>query len=81
MVGIGIDQADKIKEFAASIGVSYPLLQGDAATVGLLKELGNAAGGLPYTVIVDRNGAIRQRRLGVYQRAELEAAIRDAAAG
>lgn len=79
VVGIGIDQADKMAQFATSIGVSYPLLQGDAATLVLLKELGNAAGGLPFTVILDRNGTIRQRRLGVYQRAELETAIRDAA--
>jgi hypothetical protein len=40
-----------------------------------MRKLGNQAGGLPYTVIVDRNGAIAYRRLGLLRAPELTAKL------
>jgi thiol-disulfide isomerase/thioredoxin len=64
IVGIGIDSAAKIREFAKTYKISYPLLIADATGVALIRSLGNRAGGLPYTVALDRNGAIVKRHLG-----------------
>ena len=64
IVGIGIDSAVKIREFAQSYKITYPLLVGDATAISLVRSLGNPAGGLPYTVALDRRGALAHRHLG-----------------
>src|SRR3989449_6619989 len=75
IVGIGIDQAAKIEEFARTYGVTYPVLIAEAGAIELMRRLGNALGGLPYTVVVDRGGAVADRRLGALTRAEVEGVL------
>jgi peroxiredoxin len=72
IVGIGVDQANKIAEFAANYRIPYPLLIGDARALELLRSLGNEAGALPYTVLLDRQGTVAYRKLGAFQQSELE---------
>lgn len=72
VVGIGIDSADKIGEFAAIYGVNYPILVADAKAIELMRNLGNTAGGLPYTAFINRRGALARRKLGPLARAELQ---------
>ena len=72
IVGIGIDQAAKVAEFAETYRITYPVLIAGAHAIELMRRLGNALGGLPYTVVVDRVGAITHRRLGALTRAEVE---------
>jgi peroxiredoxin len=72
IVGISIDQAAKVKHFSASYQVSYPLLIADASALDLMRHLGNQAGALPFTVVLDRQGAIAYRKLGLLKAAELE---------
>jgi thiol-disulfide isomerase/thioredoxin len=71
IVGIGIDSAEKIREFAAIFKIDYPLLVGDASALSVLRSLGNRGGGLPYTVALDRHGALVERRVGALTEAEL----------
>jgi peroxiredoxin len=71
IVGISFDSAVKVKAFAAKFEVNYPLLIADATTLNLLRRLGNSSGGLPYTVALDRNGALIQRHLGALKEADL----------
>jgi thiol-disulfide isomerase/thioredoxin len=71
LVGIAIDSVDKIREFSANYKINYPVLVGGAETIGLLRSLGNRAGGLPYTLVLDANGAILQRHLGALTEADL----------
>jgi thiol-disulfide isomerase/thioredoxin len=76
IVGIGIDQASKVEKFARTYGITYPVLIGDARALELMSRLGNRLGGLPYTVVLDRLGAVAHRRLGALTRAELEGVLR-----
>ncbi len=76
VVGIGIDQASKVDEFAKTYGITYPVLIADAGAMELMSRLGNGAGGLPYTVVLDRLGAVAHRRLGALARAELEEVLK-----
>lgn len=71
IVGIGIDSAAKIREFAEIYKINYPLLVGGATAIAVVRGLGNRAGGLPYTVALDRSGAIVQRHLGALTAVEL----------
>lgn len=75
VVGIAIDTVVKIREYAAKFGISYPILVGDMRAIDLLRQLGNPAGALPYTVALDRAGAVAGRKLGAYRPAELEQAV------
>ena len=70
-IGIGIDSADKIKQFSNLTPVSYPLLVGSSGLMEIMSQLGNDAGGLPYTVILGRDGKLEQTRLGAWQEADL----------
>lgn len=72
IVGIAVENADKISEFARHFKITYPLLIGEVHAIDLMRKLGNQAGGLPYTVLLDRQGAIAQRKLGALRRQELE---------
>jgi thiol-disulfide isomerase/thioredoxin len=71
IVGIAIDNAYNIIEFARTYKINYPLLVGGATALGVVRALGNAGGGLPYTVALDRSGAIVGRKLGALTDAEL----------
>ena len=71
-VGIGIDSAAKIAEFSKTYPVGYPLLVADPGAIELMRGLGNSGGGLPFTVVLDRQGAIGYRRLGPLSRPEVE---------
>jgi peroxiredoxin len=72
IVGISIDQAAKVEEFARTYGITYPVLIAEARAVELMRRLGNGLGGLPYTVVLDQRGVVAHRRLGALSRAELE---------
>jgi len=63
-VGIGIDTASNISHFVTKIPVSYPLYVAGHAGIALVRELGNAAGGLPFTVLLDAEGHIFDTILG-----------------
>lgn len=75
VVGIAIDNAANVRQYATSVKMDYPILLADAAAVGLMRSLGNASGGLPFTVLLDRSGRLADRRLGPYSAAELQAAV------
>lgn len=75
IVGIAIDNVAKVRDFSASFKISYPVLVAEAGGLDLMRGLGNQGGGLPYTVIVDRNGGVVHRKLGLLKQAELEPMI------
>lgn len=74
-VGIAIDSVDKVKEFQHLVPVNYPLLISDSTVLPIAAELGNAVGGLPFTVIIGRDGTLLQTRLGIWREAALEAIL------
>ena len=75
IVGIGIDTADKLREFAAIYRINYPVLVAGATAIDVMRAIGNRAGVLPFTVLLDRSGALAASKLGAYSEAELKAAL------
>jgi len=75
IVGIAIDNADKVRQFAEFMRISYPVLVAEADGLDLMRRLGNSGGGLPYTVIADRRGNLVRRKLGALKGPELEEAL------
>lgn len=78
-VGIAIDHADKVQEYSLETPTTYPLLVGSPGLMPIMAGLGNTAAGLPFTVIIGRDGTLRQTRLGLWQESVLEAALADLA--
>lgn len=76
IVGIAIDSPAKVAQFAKELGVSYPLVIGGLETIDLVRELGNKAGGLPFTVVLDRQGRVKATHLGELSGPDIERLIR-----
>jgi thiol-disulfide isomerase/thioredoxin len=74
-VGIAIDQPDKVAEFASEFRINYPLLLGGPEIIELLRQAGNRAGVLPYTLVIDRKGNLVSREQGGLKEARLESII------
>jgi thiol-disulfide isomerase/thioredoxin len=64
VIGVGIDNAEKIAAFRDRHGLTLPLLVAGAGGSDLNRALGNTAGALPYTVLIGTDGRVRQRHLG-----------------
>lgn len=70
-IGIAIDTPEAVTRFAQQLDIDYPLVVGGAAGLELVRRLGNAAGALPYTVLVEPDGRISRTRLGQIHEPEL----------
>ena len=75
-VGIAVDQPDRVAAFADEMRFNYPVLVGALEAVVLLRALGNQHGGLPFTVVFDRSGAIVATELGAFDEPKLSRAYR-----
>lgn len=71
ILGIGIDSPSNIAEFSAKYKISYPLYVGGTNGTDLSRQLGNQAGGLPFTVLIGRDGQIKKTFLGRLKMNEL----------
>lgn len=76
IVGVGLEErAQTVREFAQVYEMEYLLLLAKDQGQPLLRALGNANGGLPYTLVIDRHGKLLSRKLGVMTKADLDDAI------
>jgi thiol-disulfide isomerase/thioredoxin len=71
-VGIAIDKADKVNDFARELGINYPLLLGGDSALELQRQLGNPAGVLPFTLIIDATGKLAAHHVGALNGEQLK---------
>jgi thiol-disulfide isomerase/thioredoxin len=64
MLGIAIDNPTAVRGFLKDHPVSYPVLFGGMSGAALSTELGDAQGGLPFTVVIDGQGRVVYQHLG-----------------
>jgi thiol-disulfide isomerase/thioredoxin len=70
-VGIAIDNISKVRDYAAEMHIDYILLMGGIEALVLSKDLGNRAGTLPFTVVLDRSGKVVYAHAGAVTEAIL----------
>ncbi len=75
VLGVAMDDAEPVADFIASLGITYPIWVGQTDVSAAQRRWGNAAGALPYTVLVDAQGVIRWQHLGEVSRAQLDEAL------
>ena len=71
IVGMGIDAVPAMRRFRDEHKLDFTLLATASGGTEIARELGNASGALPFTVLIDGEGRIAQRRLGRISAAEL----------
>lgn len=59
IVGVALDSRQNAIDFLDPMGINYPILIGDKTGLDLTRQYGNDMGLLPYSVIIDRKGIIR----------------------
>jgi len=75
VVGIALDNAAKVREYAIEMNIDYNLLIAGAEILSASKELGNRAGVLPYTVVLNRAGQVAYTHAGALTEAALDAVL------
>lgn len=75
ILGLGIDSSSNIIEFTQKYPVSYPIFVAGLDGSELSRQLGNQAGGLPFTVMLDAQGKLVKTYLGRLKMQELKADI------
>lgn len=71
VLGIALDEVEKVREFVQEFGISYPNLVGMTDVMETNASYGNVSGALPYSVLVDADGIIRWQYSGALQHDEL----------
>lgn len=72
VVGLAVDGPTPVRQFLARQPVGFPVGLAGFEGTDLSKRLGNTSGGLPFTVVFDRQGRLRHRKLGQTAFDELE---------
>lgn len=75
VLGIGLeDNAESVRDFMKAYEMNYPVLLAGDKGIALMQALGNPKAGLPYTIVINRQGEIVASKLGAMKKAEIEAA-------
>jgi thiol-disulfide isomerase/thioredoxin len=64
VVGLAIDQPSRVRQFLSQFPVTYTIGLAGLNGTELGKMLGNEQSSLPFTVVLDAQGLVQQRKLG-----------------
>jgi len=77
IIGIGLDDVRKLKNYVRTVGINYPTLQADPELqYSLLKQWGNPFGVLPFTVIIARDGHLVFMQQGILNKQSFETYVK-----
>ncbi|WP_235185846.1 TlpA family protein disulfide reductase [Methylomarinum vadi] len=69
VIGVGLDETRKLRNFVRTVGINYPILQADPESqYELLKQWGNSFGVLPFTVVIGRDGHLVYMQQGIFRK-------------
>jgi hypothetical protein len=71
VLGLAIDGPTPVREFLQRTPVAYPVVLGGLDGMQLVRQLGNASGALPFSVLFDAEGAAKATHLGELDAARL----------
>ncbi len=72
VVALAIDQPSAVRRFLERQPLAFPVGLAGLEGTNLAKSLGNAAGGLPFTVFFNSNGSIWRQKMGQLTQADLD---------
>lgn len=71
VLGLAIDQPSAVRAFLQRTPVTFPVALAGLGGTELAKAFGNESGGLPFSVVIDVSGEVRERRIGRVTAADL----------
>lgn len=75
VIGIALAQPDDVRAFVTDHPLPFPLLLGGREGQSLARQMGDAHGALPYSVVIDAAGIIRAAHAGRLDEAQARALI------
>jgi len=72
VIGLAVDSKEKAQRFLQERQIDYPVFLAGGAAVQTMSGLGNPAGGLPFTLLIDKTGKVQQHYLGQIPFEQLE---------
>ena len=72
VVGIALDERAPVLDFLQKVPVDYLILLDVAGPADAGVKLGNTRGVLPYTVLVGADGRVLKRRIGPFEKGEID---------
>jgi len=75
VIGIALEDKEPVEKYLDTVKINYPTLIAGDQGMALAAQMGNRAEAVPYTVVVDRQGMIRERYLGKFSKPELAKSI------
>lgn len=72
VVGLAIDNVDAVRQFLAKRPVSFAIGIAGFEGTEIVRSLGNEQAQLPYTAVFDRQGNVRERKLGASSFEQME---------
>ena len=79
VIGLAIDGPTPVRAFLKQVKIGFPVGLAGLDGTELVRQLGNEAGGLPFTVAFDAAGRVVRRKLGETHYEELAAWARELA--
>lgn len=72
VLGLAVDQAAAVQKFLARQPLAFPVAMAGAGGSTLTRSLGNVTGGLPFSILFDANGNVKQRKIGELSQDDLQ---------
>jgi len=76
VLGLAVDKLAPVQAFLRAHSLDFPVAMAGLSGAELARTLGNASGGLPFSVILGGQGTVLHRKLGRLTSADLEAWVR-----
>ena len=75
ILGPALDAPGPVRDMITRFGINYPVFVGDNEVTYALEQLGDAAGVLPFSVLIGADGRILDRAFGGLTQEKLDALI------
>lgn len=76
VIGINIESApEPVRDFARAYDVNYPVYLTRQSGIDLMRSLNNDKAGLPFTVVINRQGVVVASRIGAMTREQLDISV------
>ncbi len=72
VVGLAVDKPAAVRSFLTRTPVHFPIGMVQEGGSALARSLGNLSGGLPFTVVLGRDGRVLHRKIGQLKAPDLQ---------
>ncbi len=72
VVGIAVDYADKVRQYAGQFKIDYPVLIGEQDALEVAAKFGMESPALPFTIFTDRRGEVVALFVGELHRSQAD---------